>query len=153
MAHDALRRKILTGLAILPFSGKLIAKNLTTGTLHRTGSEVAPPEMALNSVRFFNTMEAWHKLKFKTYVSKPELQDWEVLQKTLNHLPKIRGGAQGGLPSLVNVDAEDLLPGWRLRLHVSPQRDDYLITMGSEEMIIASGDPGIIYYGGPKGRD
>jgi hypothetical protein len=139
--HNPLRRRILSWLLVLPFSGRLIVK------ASEIADDIASPELALNAVRFFNTMEAWHKLKFKTHVSKSQLLEWEVLQNMLNKLPDKESNRTEGLRSKMNVEAENLLPGWYFKLHLSPKSNDYLIIMRSDEMVLASDAAGVIYHG------
>lgn len=143
---NTLRRKILGGLLLLPFSGKVIKASIAN-TAQGATNDIASPELALNAVRFFNTMEAWHKLKFDVHASYPQLLEWEVFQKTLTRLSDNQSTRAEGLRSRLNVEAGDLLPGWHFTLHTSPRNEDYLIVMRSHEKILASDGAAVIYHG------
>lgn len=137
---NVLRRRILSGLLVLPFTGRLVKASV--GEAAAAAGGVTSPEVALDAVRFFNTMESWHKLKFNSYAPHAQLLEWEVVRKILG-----RPAKEGGLRSKMSAGSENLLPGWSFSLHLAPRNDDYLITLRSSKLTLTSDGSGVIYHG------
>ena len=148
--RDAPRRRLLGILLALPIFGKSWSRGLLDEPSERP-PKIASADLALGVVRMINTLEAWHKIRFKHYASQNELRGSGLLAKLLKAPRADEAGIGPDLYSEMNWDSEEILYGWHLQLHVSNSRDAYLLSMrGSTSAgykTFASDEVGIIYRG------
>ncbi len=134
---------------MLPFSSKVIAETALQPHLTLNQKNV-PVEDALTIVRMFNTLEAWHKLRNETYESKLKLWEWAELGKQFNTKnAKLHEKAKKwkDLYDQIDIQSDNILPGWRFSLRLSRSRDAYLLSLRSIDTMFVTDESGIIYQG------
>jgi hypothetical protein len=149
------RRKALNWLLALPFMGRATAQP-SEASLYITGSDnIVHPGWALSILRILNTAEAQHFRDHGSYASRNDLLHSGVLPKIPESSDSLysskvgRGAIQ--LYKLTDLRSAYVLPGWTLQIHVSAQKDRYLLTMlsGAEagHVAFATDEIGVIYHG------
>lgn len=141
--HNSLRRKMLFWMVALPVVGKGIVKGAAANGSNGNKSDPKSLKDALFAIRTFNTVQMTYKLKYESFGSATELlQAFNKSEKSHHHATN----ASRKKPC-VELEGTELISGWTYKLHVSPQKDDYLIVIKSGLNVMACGDPGVIYHG------
>lgn len=140
--YNSLRRKMLLWMVALPVFGKGIAKGSVLSIGGKNESGPRPWKDALDASRLFNTIQVSHRFKHKSYGTAPDLVESFAKTEKSNESPT--GPTR---KACLDLDGAELIRGWSYRLHLSPQKNDYLMVMKSGQQVMACGDPGIIYYG------
>lgn len=154
--------RFVSWLFVLPFFGMLIPQPLTERSvptvsadlaksgLHRRTlepntpqEEVASDASALTTLRILATLLEWHKYESGEYASKRELLEWAIQSGRFKTPPIGKG-----LFSQLNVFSDNILPGWRLRLHISTSRREHLTTIRSVTGAIFALDENLLIYKG-----
>jgi beta-lactamase regulating signal transducer with metallopeptidase domain len=109
--------------------------------------EKATPGDAVNVVRLINTAEADYKMKMGKYASWQDLLDSPTFQETLNRTQNVYHLEKSALAS-----GPEIIPGYQLRLVVSPAGDDYILSLEEApfedcSIFFYSDDRGIIQEG------
>lgn len=141
--NRVMRRSVVTWMMRLPFVASAIgiasAKDLAASTPSRQcGSEL------LGMARWVNTLEYRFKMAHQSYGSADELieewvnwaaeaEDEQTREKIRQHPPQMA------------------VPEWTLRLHLSLERDAYLLSLTTDAVVqpnvLASDEKGVIYVG------
>jgi hypothetical protein len=147
--YDSSRRRMIQSLAAFPFFGKMVI-----GAKGQEVDALRSSDPALTLVRFFNTLEASHHSKNRTYVSMKEIREWRALSRWLRNVreagPRRTEDAAAKVQELVSridLGSKEVLPGWALELNRSETADGYLLTMRSADKLMVSDESGVIYQG------
>ena len=136
--HNSLRRKLLFGLAALPFAGRSIVKaSISVSDDDNNGP--ASTLAALNGVRVVGTLENTYKHKFGKFGTREDMLEALLKSEKQRHA--------GGECSWVNLVKNEIAQGWESRWLVSAKKDDFLFIVKRGRRAIAGGGTGVIYQG------
>lgn len=106
------RRSILGFLASLPVSGW---KMSSPGKAKCEGER-----LAVQVMRFVNTVECWQRELFGSYVGRASLARSPVLKRFRSEERLERAGLGRSLLDRMTLDKEEVVPGWKLQIHLTP---------------------------------
>jgi hypothetical protein len=105
--------------------------------------------LAVRVLRLLNTLELWFQKEHGRYGSMAELLDSPGFTKLKNTNDTESYGIAGSLIPRVSFLDEEIIPGWKLRVRITPH--DYTITINDADSgyAFATDEKGVIYTGVP----
>lgn len=136
----------------------------------RSADALSSAAVAIDVIRFFNTLEAQHKCKAGRYASKRDLLASPSTDRFLDEFLDSRvadGSGMGrSLYSALDLTADEIIPGWTLALYASADGTSYTVSIceaasretavgdeasesvaSSPVRVFASDQAGVIYEG------
>jgi len=172
--HDPLRRTLIKAISLISVLGDRSSRawsatGIATGRVPGPDDALSSAAVAIDVIRFFNTLEAQHKCKAGCYASKSGLLGSPSTAQFLDRFLDSRVARQSGLGrnlySSLDVTADEVIPGWTLALHTCMDQTSYTLSihetgkgeyaagdwaksvLSSAVRVFASDEVGVIYEG------